>query len=334
MLSLFQYVKLKLMEEIEISIIVPVYKVEKYLCRCLDSIKNQSFQKWECILIDDGSPDNSGNICDKYAENDKRFKVIHQTNSGVSKARNRGMEASKGKWISFVDSDDWIELDTYQTIIKQCDLNKYDIIQWGYYSSTDSDNINSYYFSNDYSLVNFEENEPYFSFQTMLFNSEFINKNNLCFSTVLSMGEDWIFCLECYLKTNKVLNLKNLILYHYYQNSNSVTRKPTLQNIKSQIDFVNAFSSLIEKSPYKDSLVQKINIHKKGAKMNLLKSYHFKLYKETFPEIEDIVMKEKSRFTPAIHLLHYNLYIPAYIYLFSRYRLSDIKQGLLKIFKK
>ena len=91
-----------------ISIIVPVYNVEKYLSRCLDSILFQSFPDWECILIDDGSSDNSGKICDEYAQQDDRFIVIHQQNSGVSAARNAGLDIAKGQWFSFVDSDDWI----------------------------------------------------------------------------------------------------------------------------------------------------------------------------------------------------------------------------------
>ena len=93
----------------KISIIVPVYKVEKYLERCLDSIIAQTFTDWECILIDDGSPDNSGKICDEYAKKDERFVVIHQENAGVSVARNAGLDIAKGEYITFVDSDDWVE---------------------------------------------------------------------------------------------------------------------------------------------------------------------------------------------------------------------------------
>jgi len=92
-----------------ISIIVPVYNVEKYIRRCLDSIKDQTLTDFECILIDDGSPDNSPAICDEYANADSRFIVIHQKNAGVSAARNAGLDAAKGEWIGFVDSDDWVE---------------------------------------------------------------------------------------------------------------------------------------------------------------------------------------------------------------------------------
>ena len=92
-----------------ISIIVPVYNVEKYLHRCIDSILAQTFPDFECILIDDGSPDNCPAICDEYAEKDGRIIVIHQKNAGVSAARNTGLDKASGEWIGFVDSDDWLE---------------------------------------------------------------------------------------------------------------------------------------------------------------------------------------------------------------------------------
>lgn len=91
-----------------ISIIVPVYNVEPYLEQCIDSILNQSFRDFELILVDDGSPDRCGEICDRYAAADDRIRVIHQKNGGVSAARNAGMEVSKGKYIVFVDSDDMV----------------------------------------------------------------------------------------------------------------------------------------------------------------------------------------------------------------------------------
>ena len=116
----------------KISIIVPVYKVEKYLCRCLDSIVAQTFTDWECILIDDGSPDNSGKICDEYAEKDGRFRVIHQENAGVSAARNAGLDAARGEWIGFVDSDDWVESNMYEYLYNNALETKSDVVICGF----------------------------------------------------------------------------------------------------------------------------------------------------------------------------------------------------------
>lgn len=101
-----------------VSFIVPVYGVEKYINQCIDSILNQSFQDFELILVDDGSPDNCPKICDEYKEKDERVRVIHQENAGVSEARNTGIEAANGEWIYFVDSDDWIELNACEILIR------------------------------------------------------------------------------------------------------------------------------------------------------------------------------------------------------------------------
>ena len=105
-----------------VSIIVPIYKVEQYLRRCLDSIINQTYTNLEIILVDDGSPDNCPQICDEYAAKDKRIVVIHKENGGLSDARNVGLDISKGEYISFVDSDDWVSLDyineLYSSLIK------------------------------------------------------------------------------------------------------------------------------------------------------------------------------------------------------------------------
>lgn len=99
-----------------VSILTPVYKVENYLCRCVDSILNQSFTDFELILIDDGSPDQSGKICDQYAERDRRVRVIHQKNGGAAAARNTGLDAALGSWIAFIDSDDWVHPDYLKTL--------------------------------------------------------------------------------------------------------------------------------------------------------------------------------------------------------------------------
>lgn len=99
----------KQMSEVVISVVVPVYKVEKYIAKCIGSIRNQTFRDWELILVDDGSPDGSGAICDRYAAEDERIRVIHTENAGVSEARNRGIEEAHGRWITFIDSDDWVE---------------------------------------------------------------------------------------------------------------------------------------------------------------------------------------------------------------------------------
>lgn len=110
-----------------ISVIIPVYNTEKYLHRCIDSILAQTFTNFELLLVDDGSTDNSGKICDEYAKKDSRVRVFHKENGGVSSARNVGLDNARGEWIAFVDSDDWIEHTMYKSLYDKVILESADI---------------------------------------------------------------------------------------------------------------------------------------------------------------------------------------------------------------
>lgn len=112
----------------EISFLIPVYNVEKYLPQCLDSIALQTFQDWECLLVDDGSSDSSGSICDSYEKADARFRTIHTQNAGASSARNTALENARGDWIYYVDSDDWLEPDAAQIVLDAAKESKADCI--------------------------------------------------------------------------------------------------------------------------------------------------------------------------------------------------------------
>lgn len=117
-----------------ISIIVPVYKVEKYLEKCIQSIINQTYNNLQIILVDDGSPDNCGKICDKYAQKDNRIEVIHKTNGGLSDARNVGISKAKGKYIGFVDSDDYIEKSMYEDLYNLMEEKQSDVCICNFYN--------------------------------------------------------------------------------------------------------------------------------------------------------------------------------------------------------
>lgn len=102
----------------KISVIIPIYRVEQYLCKCVESVLTQTYHDLEIILVDDGSPDGCGKICDEYAERDERVKVIHKPNGGVASARNAGLDAATGEWIGWVDSDDWAEPALFETLLQ------------------------------------------------------------------------------------------------------------------------------------------------------------------------------------------------------------------------
>lgn len=117
-----------------ISVIVPVYNVEKYLQRCVDSIVNQTYKNLEIFLVDDGSPDDCGAICDEYARKDKRIIVIHKENGGLSSARNAALDVAAGDYIMFVDSDDWVEPDFCMKALKMAIVHHVQIVAYGYQS--------------------------------------------------------------------------------------------------------------------------------------------------------------------------------------------------------
>lgn len=208
-----------------ISVIVPVYKVEPYLRKCVDSILAQTYTNLEVILIDDGSPDNCPAICDEYAVKDSRIKVIHQQNAGVSAARNAGLDAATGEYIGFVDSDDWIEPDMYEVMLCRM-LEKRAEISGIVYCIDTKDKEGKALRGTQDRVFNKEEiiNEA-LSFgrivQAMcgyLFSSELIK--GIRFAKDISMAEDFLFCFTAFTKANTMV-FTDYCAYHYFQRSGS-----------------------------------------------------------------------------------------------------------------
>ncbi len=203
-----------------ISIIVPVYNVEQYLPRCLDSIIVQSFPDWECVLIDDGSKDDSGTICDEYAEKDKRFKVFHKENGGVSTARNVGIEKSKGEWITFVDADDYIGNNFLIEFVTSINDNPSLILLTAFYTIQKGDTLLP---PKRYSLPDKQSSKEYLECLLSrdrvrievwgkLFKRSSLN--SIRFSENLKIGEDWFFLIS-YARENHGF-IKNISFSSYY----------------------------------------------------------------------------------------------------------------------
>ncbi len=142
------------MSDKTVSIIVPIYNVEKYLEKCLDSLLSQTYKNLEILLIDDGSPDNSPRICDEYAKKDSRIRVVHQKNSGASKARENGLKMARGEYISFVDPDDWLELSAMEELTDAAGKFGADIVifDWQAFFDDGRTLVNSQNLSNDMSM--------------------------------------------------------------------------------------------------------------------------------------------------------------------------------------
>lgn len=183
----------------KISVIVPVYKVEQYIGRCIESILAQTFRDFELIIVDDGSPDNSGAICDEYADKDNRIKVIHKKNGGVSSARNAGIEVATGEWLCFVDGDDIIA----PTYLSDFDLrDEADIYIQGYVkicsgAVVEHHNFKGFNKKGLFEIISYAEensiiNSPCFK----LFRRGIIDKFGIKFDANISYGEDHLFSLE------------------------------------------------------------------------------------------------------------------------------------------
>ncbi len=228
-----------------ISVIVPVFNVEKYLSRCISSIVNQTYKNLEIILIDDGSTDKSLKICKDWEKRDNRIKVISQENKGVSSARNRGLSIAKGDYLSFIDGDDEINIDLYNSFTDEYNLN-IDIIrfrcqtQHGRYkfSSTKLEE-GLFFFDNTkkqkYSL--FLRKHLLGSVCYTIFNKRVIS--NLTFEKNYKYGEDYLFYFQA-LENCKSIYFSNKILYYYKVNNYSATRKKNKnQELKKIFDHYN-----------------------------------------------------------------------------------------------
>lgn len=199
-----------------VSIIVPVYKAEKLLPRCVDSILSQTFSQWELILVDDGSPDDSGVLCDKFAVQDTRIRVLHKENGGVSSARNFALDYATGKYITFIDADDYIRPQFLERMLSQTPA---DLVICGFDNvgadgfEPDTDNI---LLSNNPEAINKLVEIPYYLDTPWgkFFNRQIVKDNKLAFDQWLRLSEDTLYCYEylSYCRTVSVISDK---LYVY-----------------------------------------------------------------------------------------------------------------------
>lgn len=216
-----------------LSVIVPVYNTEKYLRECIDSILAQTFTDFELILVDDGSADQSGVICDEYSQLDGRIKVIHQNNGGVTVARKQGLKVAVGEYISFVDSDDWIEPDMYRNMLIEADANDADVIICDMLAEKQqestvvrssslsglfaSEQLNQQIYSN--MLFDYSKNAPGLSLNlcNKLFRSTIAKPVFAVFPNDVTYGEDALGSLMCLLRAKSIYIMKNSAFYHYRQ---------------------------------------------------------------------------------------------------------------------
>ena len=212
-----------------VSVIVPVYNVEPYLQKCIESILSQNFIDFELLLVDDGSTDNSGKICDKYALTDMRVIVYHlKNNRGVGYARNVGIRQTKGKWITFIDSDDYLTNNDYLGDLLNACLNKNVnlCITKGYIKFGENKNVFNVFddrLSIEYAFEHIlGYNEIYLSSWGRLYNASIIKRNNILFPEDFHYAEDCCFNIE-YMQYIAYFSVANTMAYYYRENVQSLT---------------------------------------------------------------------------------------------------------------
>ncbi len=206
----------------KISVIIPVFNVEIYLGKCIVSVLEQTHTNIELILIDDGSTDGSGAFCDKFALKDSRVKVLHIKNGGVSRARNMGIENATGKWICFIDSDDWIEKTMLEDLLKSAKKFKTKMACCYFDEDREGHTVHRFSEKQNYCAeaceiaesfcVNSEIKSVMYPPWNKLFDAEYARK--LCFHNDLRIGEDFLFCLQFIAGTGKMAVVTKS-LYHY-----------------------------------------------------------------------------------------------------------------------
>lgn len=282
-----------------ISIIIPVYNTQTYLNKCIQSIIDQTYQFWECILINDGSTDNSKIICDKWANKDKRIIAIHQPNKGVSIARNKGLDVARGEYITFVDSDDWVTPTYLEDLIT---AKKSDLIISGL-TKYDSDHKSTIYvpnknqlfsLSNRYTSYFVELNEKFLIFGpcAKLYKTNIINNYHIRFPESCSLGEDLEFNFK-YL--SQISNLTTISISNYYYRiigSNTLTTQIRIEQFKQD---------------YKQWKIQKSFYEEKGMWISCAKEL---LFRRLWEIIHDGIFRYPKLINADINYLKFIKSIP------------------------
>ena len=239
-----------------VSIVVPVYNVEAYLRACLDSIVAQTYSNIEVILVDDGSKDGSGNICDEYATKDSRVRVIHQENRGVSKARNVGIDSAQGEYLSFIDGDDTVDPNYIAIMYQEIERGSFDIVRL----SWERGNRNYTY------DVRFDSDGKKFIDESSLDDLRlcaniwglFKTEKHIRFNEKLKNGEDSLFVIENFVKSqSRKMLLMNKPWYHYTIVEKSASELSAVERLEAHQLFLKQVSLFRDFFPKLDYLVKK-----------------------------------------------------------------------------
>lgn len=241
-----------------ITIIVTIYNVQRYLYRCLVSIQNQSFKNIEVILVDDGSTDDSGIICKEFTKVDSRFRYYFQKNSGVSKAKNTGIQHAHGNFLTFVDSDDYLDVNHISSMVMGMENNNIDIAISGRKTITKDKHVqiiavNKNTIRTADELIKDSFNQIVYGYSwNKLYKTEIIQKHHILFLENLSYAEDLVFNITYLKNSNGGIILKEPT-YNYVRRPNSITRSKDKSGIVSRMTWLDAMQIVINLLDYNDT---------------------------------------------------------------------------------
>ena len=228
-----------------ISIIVPVFNSEKTLGCCIDSILNQTYTNYELLLIDDGSSDKSGYICDQYAKQNCRIKVFHKKNGGISSVRQLGLNKCYGKYIQFVDSDDWIEKKCLEESIRIAEKTNADIVVSDFFINNNANEIRTRQEYTGNLIEDFFSGRIFGALWNKLIKAEFIKKSGVSFCHELSFCEDLTFLCELAIHTTIKVVMNPSAYYHYCVNTNSLTKKTSKIKLENEERYIEVMTRIL-----------------------------------------------------------------------------------------
>lgn len=243
----------------KVSVVIPVYKAEQYLECCVESVLQQTHRNLEIILVDDGSPDGCGAMCDAYAHKDNRVRVIHQKNSGVAAARNAGIEIATGKWLAFVDADDYIDLDMYEVLLEAAEKSQTDVVECNYrrLGGTNPGTGKIHIHTGLDALEIMFTRDGYPDGFTVSPVNKLIRRdaaNGIRFLEGCSMAEDMLYVVELLTKIQTIAKLERR-LYTYRVNEDSATMCAYNVRKADEVDAIEQAMKIMDATEW-ESLVQ------------------------------------------------------------------------------
>lgn len=286
----------------KISVLIPAYNVERYLPKCLDSVLSQTFDDFEIILINDGSTDGTGKLCDDYAARDSRIKVYHQSNKGISATRELCLQYASGDYIQFIDSDDWVEPDILEIMYSMAQASNSDVIECSFYLETaNASKPFCFNHSKKEDFLNDSIAGKWAVLWRHFFKKTFLVGQGISFPKGIDGGEDYYFVTKSLLLSDRVKSCEKPLYHYNFNNENSFIHRGTFERSFYQYSATTLVENLLRQNNMLRMYEISLNYRKYVVKRDLLKCSIKRSYKY-YPDIDltsikySAGVKQKIRF--------------------------------------